>query len=413
MIQKTDIIYFSLFRWNNPYSSVSLSLAKEFSQNNRVFYVNHPISYKDLVKGWTNNTEVRDIKWNLLKGGNQFQQIDHYPNITSVTPELSYPINWLSKGSLYDFFKKKNEQIIQKAIEETIEKYNIKKYIFINCFDPFFVDILPKDKPPILSVYQCIDDISQNKYTSRHGTRLEIESAKKYDITVTTSRQLKRLMKQHTPETHILHNAADIKLFRNAVEENYPRPKEIENISTKIIGFTGNMDAVRINYPLLKQIATEHTDKTLLLIGPVNSPEVKDLEIDQLPNVILTGSKPITELPKYLQHCDCVIIPFLCNTLTASIYPLKINEYLAAGKSVVSSNFSEDIRTFDDQIKIANSDDEFVQLIHQAILENAPEQIEARQAVAATNTWTARVERFWKIVRAFQQKNQKEISANI
>lgn len=402
-----DIIYFSLFRWSNPYSSVSVSMGKEFSKKNRVFYVNHPISMKDLVQGWSNNVEVKHVKNDLLKGGDVFHQEEKFPNLRLVTSPLSYPINWMSEGKLYNSFKQRNEKILKETIRKTIEKYNIKEYIFINCFDPFFQDILPEEHPPKLTIYQCIDDISQNDYTGKHGTRLEIEMVKKMDIATVTSRELYKLMSQHSSEVHIVHNAADIDLFKNAVNVQYDKPQEIAHITNKIIGFTGNLDAVRVNYPLLKKIAETHTDKTLLLVGPINNTEYLEIGLDKLPNVIMTGSKNITELPQYLQYCDCVIIPFLCNKLTKSIYPLKINEYLAAGRSVVSSDFSEDILSFGEQIHIAHNDDEFVRLIDRAVLDNSPERVEARLALAAQNTWTARVEEFWKIIHDFEPKNSK------
>ncbi len=406
MNHEIDIIYFSLFRWDNPYSSVSLSLAREFAENNRVFYINHPISYKDLMSGWGG---MKDIRSDLLKGEIIYNAIEGTSEkLISVTPPITVPINWLSEGAMYNRLAARNDQKVKSTIRQVIEEYKIKDYIFLNCFDPFFQDIIPEEYPPILNVYQCIDDISQNNYTGKHGVRLEEEAVRKADLTLVTSRELRNINLKISKDTHILHNAADVNIFKNAVSEIYERPKEIKDISTKIIGFTGNMDAVRINYPLLKKIALAHTDKTLLLVGPVNNTEYKEIGLDKLDNVIFTGSKDITELPEYLQYCDTVIIPFLCNQLTKSIYPLKINEYLAAGRAVVSSNFSEDIRSFNDCIYIANSDEEFVHLIDRAIAEDNLENVKERQAVAGTNTWTARVEQFWEIISPYLKQKQEK-----
>src|SRR5690606_437014 len=124
--------------------------------------------------------------------------------------------------------------------------------------------------------------------------------------------------------------------------------------------------------------------------------------LTEYPNVIMAGAKKIDQLPAYLQYFDCALIPFKKNTLTRSIYPLKINEYLAAGRPVVATDFSEDIEGFGDVIYIGRSREEFVKLIDVAMAENGQARIEARTAVANTNTWSARVEQFWKILESHQ-----------
>jgi glycosyltransferase involved in cell wall biosynthesis len=95
---------------------------------------------------------------------------------------------------------------------------------------------------------------------------------------------------------------------------------------------------------------------------------------------------------------DAVMIPFKCNTLTKSIYPLKINEYLAAGRAVVSTRFSEDIQDFEDVIRLASDDEEFIQKIGEAVAGSTEEEIEKRMAVADNNTWEKRVQQFWDLV---------------
>lgn len=106
----------------------------------------------------------------------------------------------------------------------------------------------------------------------------------------------------------------------------------------------------------------------------------------------------------YLSIYNILIAPlylFLCNTLTASIYPLKINEYLFSGKSVVATNFSEDIRSFSKVIFLANNHQEFNECINIAITSNDEAQMQARIAVAQKNTWTHRVKELWEIMEKY------------
>ena len=55
MNRHCDIICLALFRWDSEISSTAQSLAAEFSKSNRVFFIEHPFSFKDY---W----QLRDTK---------------------------------------------------------------------------------------------------------------------------------------------------------------------------------------------------------------------------------------------------------------------------------------------------------------------------------------------------------------
>jgi len=403
-MKDVDIIYFTLFPWDHPYSSVSFSLAKEFMKNNRVFYVNPPYSYKDLMTSLGDKyTKERMSDLLLHRMRYEYPEIlNDHPNQDSfkaIMPPIVPPINFLNPGGIYDKMRDRNNKTLLKTIQRVIKDNNIKNYIYLNCFNPYYGGVLPRDSfKPMLNIYQCIDDISQNSYTNRHGLVLEKKAIQQADITTVTSTELKNIWQKDAKEIHLVPNAADIDLFKKTIQQKFERPEEIKHVSNKIIGFVGNLDADRIDYQLIKKVAEKHSDKTILLIGPSNNTELAELEIDKLPNVIMTGSINIKNLPPYLHYFDVAMIPFKLNKLTKSIYPLKINEYLAAGRAVVATDFSWDIRSFNDIIDIGTSHDAFIQLIDKAIAENSIENVEHRVNVANSNTWTARVEQIWSIV---------------
>ncbi|MGK0366236.1 MAG: teichuronic acid biosynthesis glycosyltransferase TuaH [Saprospiraceae bacterium] len=394
-----DIIYFTLFPWDNAYSSVSLSFTREFVKNNRVFYVNHPYTWKDFWAG-RNEKMVKERSSDLWRGKMRYESIPELPeNVIGVHPPNTIPVNFLPEGKLYESFFEWNNRLILRTIKQIVKDYDLKGYIYFNCFNPYYAPYLPRPEfQPALNIYQCIDDMTGEEYTAKHGARLEEEAIAGSDVSVVTSHQLWELKKHLNPNVYKLHNAVDKSIFDIALKKELARPEEIKDVKTKIIGFTGNINEYRLNYPLIKAVAEGHPDKTLVMVGPLNSDDYKEHGLDEMSNVIFTGGKHISELPSYLQHFDCTIIPFYCNKLTSSVYPLKINEYLSAGKAVISTNFSVDIRGFEKDIYIAEDEVEFVKLIDKAIAENSQERIDARSATAETNTWTARVGEFWDIV---------------
>ena len=396
--ENIDIICFTLSRWDSAISSPALSLAKEFAKNHRVFYIEHPYSLKDYAKE-KNTPSVKARKSALLKGKNVFSNPPALPDrLTVVTPQLTLPINFLPAGPVYNALSRWNDRIILKVIRKVIREYDVRDFVYINFFDPYFVRKLPPDIRPWRTVYQSMDDISQVEYSNRHGTRLEEEIIRNFNYTLCTSRELVRLKSPFSRNVYLHPNAADIGIFQKASVEKLPKPPELQKIASKIIGFTGSIE-YRSDFELLKKIAEYHSDKILFFVGPVNTDEHIKVGLDQMPNVIFAGARTITQLPSYLQYFDCTIIPYRKTVLTKSIYPLKINEYLAAGKPVVATHFSEDIYGFRDVAYVVDSHEEFIKTIDIAIAENSEEKKQKRMQVASENTWTARVEQFWKIIQ--------------
>lgn len=395
--RKTDIVIFTLSRWDSPISSPSLALAKEFSKNNRVFYIDHPYSFKDFFALYSKD-EIQSRKRALIKRESIFKEVkgEDYSFI-AATPPITLPINFLPKGRLYNILADYNDKRIFDTLRKLIKQYNIKSFIFINAYDPFFARNFPSDIKPLVKVYQSMDDISQEEYTKKHGVQLEIQMIQSYDITLSTSRELERIKSEYSRNVYYHPNAADLDLFKKAVEEKLEKPRELKSISKPIIGYTGQIGS-RINFQLLKKITEYHSDKIICMVGPIGDEEYKQINLNKIDNVILTGPKRIDDLPHYLQFMDCAIIPFKCNVLTKSIYPLKINEYLAAGKPVVATHFSEDISSFKDVIYLSEDDDSFLSNIDKAIRENGDEKINSRIGKAQQNTWKARVESFWDIL---------------
>jgi len=398
--EPTPVLFFSLFRTDNPYSSISLSMARELAKTRRVLYVNHPYSLKDAISGLLSGDSVLKLRLPaILRGRNFYSTLDSIPdNFVFVQPPLTLPINWLPVGWIYDRLQQLNNRIILRSIRRAIKEYRFYNYVYINCYDPFFAGFLPENMEAQCCIYHCIDDISQNAYTARHGLKLEQEACRNADLTFVTSTNLKRLKEPFARRIVTYFNAADVSVFQKVLQERYPKPTELAGRTGQVIGFIGNLDDLRIDYPLLKKIALAYPDKTMLLVGPLNSREPAAIGLDKLPNVIFAGSRLLDELPPLLQHMDCVLIPFLCNTLTESIYPLKINEYLAAAKAVVSTDFSADIRSFAPVIHLAATHEEFIDKIALALAENDPALKQQRIEIANTNTWEARIRQLWEEV---------------
>jgi teichuronic acid biosynthesis glycosyltransferase TuaH len=407
--KRRNIVFFTLFRTDNPYSSISLSMAKELAKHTRVLYVNPPYTLKDIFQAWRkgNDPLLKSRLWNMLLGRNTYESLDSIPeNFIAVQSPSVLPINWMKSGALYDICRRLNNHRVLHAIRKATQKHDFSDYIFINCYNPFYAGWLPDSFDSHVDIYHCIDDSTQNPYLAAHGAEHEFEAARNADITFVTSTNLHTLMAPHARSLYHYFNAADFAVFERVRTQKFERPKELEGRTGAVIGFTGNLDDLRVDYQLLKKAALAHPDKTFLLVGPMNNTECNEIGLDKLPNVIFTGSRRLDELPQYLQHMDVAMIPFSYNTLTKSIYPLKINEYLAAGKSVLATSFSEDIKTFGQVVTLTTDHDDFIHQIDIALADQAPNRIAERVAVAQTNTWEARINQLWDIIADWEKTHQ-------
>jgi teichuronic acid biosynthesis glycosyltransferase TuaH len=396
-----DIIMLALPRWDGDYSSTAYSLAKEFSRHRRVFYIDNPFTVKDFLAGFKSK-QIQSRTRALLTGKNVYTAIN--PNLTAVTPRLTVPVNFLPEGSLYEKLSAFNDGILFRTLKKLLNDYQIKDFIFINSFNPFYARKWPDFFKPSLYIYHTVDDISHSKYIHKHGPRLEAQAIKRADLTFTTSIELKRLKSGLTNNIHYLPNAADVSLFRNSLNGSFQIPPEIKNIKQPMVAYTGHLDD-RLDYDLLKFVFKAHPDKTFIMIGPCSVDKALYEELAAFPNVVFTGKKDLSELPAYLHFVKSTIIPFKCNTLTKSIYPLKVNEYLAAGKPVISTPFSDDILQFKGTIEIAANYEEFSQAISSSIINDSPEKMHERQCAADQNTWEARAKSFWSVIDSYLNNN--------
>ena len=391
----TDLIIFTMSRFDDPYSSTIFSLAKELSARRRVFYIDHPFTVKDALLHF-NKPQIQNRRTTWLTGNKRYRKLND--QLTVVIPPPTLPINWLPTGEWYARAAAWSEQKMQRLFRQLLADFEIEEYVFINSFNPFFLQQLPADRPPKLYVYQTTDDLSQAPYVAKHGVGLEQQLFARADVVLATSQALRDYAANYAQQVHLLPNAADVSFFNTAYTETLPRPNDLKSIEKPIVLYVGNVSYLRMDFALLKQLATDQADKHFVFIGPIDSEVHREYGLHEQPNVSFLGGRPFSEMPAYLQHSQCCIIPFLCNQLTQSIYPLKINEYLAAAKPVVTTPFSPDIRRFKLVVKLASDAASFGRAIEEAISTDSKAKQRERMAVAAQNSWAARAEQLEELL---------------
>jgi glycosyltransferase involved in cell wall biosynthesis len=109
-----------------------------------------------------------------------------------------------------------------------------------------------------------------------------------------------------------------------------------------IAGYYGAL-AEWFDYELLDAVAERRGDWNFLLIGPMldASARQRGAALFKRANVHWIGARPYEELPRYLRLFDVALIPFVVNDITRATSPLKLYEYLAAGKAIITTPMPE------------------------------------------------------------------------
>ncbi|MEJ2006532.1 MAG: glycosyltransferase family 1 protein, partial [Cyclobacteriaceae bacterium] len=154
-------------------------------------------------------------------------------------------------------------------------------FIFFNDSVMFQGFHLPELIHPKLSIYYIRDNLITQPYWRRHGTRLEPQLAKKYDMVVSNSDYLGDYLREFNPDTFMVGQGCDLSLFNPS---NSPRPPELRNIPGPLIGYTGFLTSMRLDIPLLENCAAGNPEFSFVFVGPEDE-EFKKSSLHKLSNV--------------------------------------------------------------------------------------------------------------------------------
>lgn len=387
------IVILANTRFDSAIRATSLFVARNLAKTNKVYFVDYPFTFKDYLTH-RNSVElkVRQPKFSLLADGVLDTDIDNFKVI--IAPPV-IPINFLPEGPIFRTALKANEAIIGNRIKKVLKKAGIQEFILINSFN-FHYPNIAKSIKPILSVYQCVDPMIV-PYDMKHGIISENMLVKESDVVICTSKALYNEKKSQNPNTYFVPNAADIEHCSQALNKALPVHAKIKDLPKPIIGYLGTLER-RMDYNLILEVVKTNPEKTFVLAGPVWDNHVPP-ELFKIPNVHIIGPIPYGEVPQLVKGFDVAIIPFKKDEVSATIFPLKLFEYLCAGKPVVVTDFNPDLKDYTaDTVTYAGTPTLFTAALNDALASNSPEKVAARTAVAKLNTWEKRSDDIAEII---------------
>lgn len=299
------------------------------------------------------------------------------------------------RGGKLELFTEKFSLLIFRAY---LKRFNFKPDVvfFYHPLDVFLVDTLKSMGVKIL--YDCVDEHSAFPGVTNVSGVLEAEEiliAKSF-IVIATSKTLCERISKANSNCFYVPNAADFEHFNNAIYSTQ-MPREVECLKHPVIGFIGAIWDW-INIDLVCKLAELHPDYSILLVGPVYFGLDK---LKKYTNIFAVGIKKYELLPQYLSCMDVCLIPFKIDKLTLASNPIKLYEYLAAGKPVVSTALPEVCENASQFVMIAQNDADFIKKVEKAVNETKCENKEAifrRIDFARNNSWEKRIDTIEKLL---------------
>jgi teichuronic acid biosynthesis glycosyltransferase TuaH len=153
-----------------------------------------------------------------------------------------------------------------------------------------------------------------------------------------------------------------------------------------------------MDYDLLKKVILANPGKNFAFVGPVSREFVPDWFFTA-GNVHFPGSIDYEDMPAVIKGFDVALIPFKKDEVSSSIFPLKLFEYLGAGKPVVAIDFNPDLKEFTrGTVTFCENPESFSEAVNDALQTDNAEKRKNRVTIAAENTWENRIETIADII---------------
>lgn len=248
-------------------------------------------------------------------------------------------------------------------------------------------------------LYEYIDELSP----SLAGTKeLPVNIAEKYEHAMTDTENVYMVVTadllyedavshRGTKNLIMSPNGVDYDFFKDLSEppefdEDF---KKVLKGSKTLVGYYGAM-AAWLDYELIKKINSTG-EFTVVLFGIRYDDSLDSSGILELENVKFLGPRDYKVLKYYADKIDILTIPFVINDITKATSPLKLFEYMALGKPIVTSAMRECAKY--ETPLVANSHDEFIEMLRQAKgLSGDGGYLAALDREARENSWALRAD---------------------
>lgn len=302
--------------------------------------------------------------------------------------------------------------LIKKWITELLEKTNKPKYlqIYSTNWSMSVSEMKQYIKSGYKVIYEYIDDLSP----VLAGTKeLPVNIKEKYEyvmshtdniyVIVTAEEIMKDVVKKRGRNNLALAcNGVDYNFFKN-IDNSFEFDEDFKKVLEEkkpIIGYYGAL-ASWFDYDLIKELARKRADYNIVFFGIKYDDSIEKAKLEQYENIHYLGARNYKVLKNYANKFTVCTIPFLINSITEATSPVKLFEYMALEKPIVTTDMKE-CRKYK-SVLVAKNHEEYIEFIDKAIEMNRKQNenkkyFELLDKEARENDWMKKTEEIIKLI---------------
>lgn len=294
------------------------------------------------------NTE--EVIWLCPTSSSETGDMEKLPNDILQWPIADAGENKIFRFSRFlpIFYKKKMKTLLTYLFSKK-EKYQFHLWYTYPAYSDL-AELFPWNK----IIYDCsdlwsapINGASSIISTTRQKLIYSSEEKiiQKADDIVCSSLYLYEKIVERVPEKkqkiYTYENGVEFDLFQTQEKASGLLPLHVKG---PVFGYIGGIKS-KLDFELIHQVAKQKKEWFFLFIGPDSTSQCNDFQqLIKEKNVLWIGSVPPHLVPMYMNTIDIGIMPYKPSYYNKAIFPLKLFEFLAAGKGVIGVNLPSTIQ---------------------------------------------------------------------
>ena len=317
-----------------------------------------------------------------------------------------------------DFIKKEKNNLylidyeiskFEKLLFEKLKQINKPKYLqlYSTCWDVKKEEVDMYVNNGFNMLYEYIDDLNPilagTQELPKNVKDIHNYVISNQDVLVVTSADLlyEDMVKKRGSSNNIIlsSNGVDIDHFSKFTNMKIEKMEQLKQNYEMIIGYYGAL-ASWIDYELIKKLANHYKNIAFVFIGIKYDNSLSLSKIEDIENIKFMGKVEYNILPEYAKYFDIAWIPFIINEITLATNPIKVFEYMALKKYIITSALPECKKY--KSINIANNYEEFCYLIDNYNNKYNDDYCKLLEKEAKENSWKYKADEIINLLEKFE-----------